>query len=95
MFLSKSPAEKSGLDKAIDMLFAEMQGFTADTDEYTSMVAHMDTLYKLKEIDKPERVSRDTLAIVAGNLVAAAMILGYERANVVTSKALSFMLKTR
>ena len=41
------------------------------------------------------RVSPDTMAIVAGNLLGIALIVGHERMNVVTSKALGFVLKSK
>lgn len=95
MFAPKSPREKTGLEIAIDNVLAEMQGFTADTKEYAQMADQLEKLYKLKEIDKPERVSPDTLALIAGNLSGILLIIGYERAHVIGSKALSLLLKTR
>jgi len=50
---------------------------------------------KVKEFEKSRRVSPDTLAIVAANIVGILLIIGYERANVVTSKALGFILKSK
>jgi len=94
MFRSKSH-EDSGLEKAIEGLLSEMKGFTADTEEYAKMADQLEKLYKLKEIDKPERVKPDTLAIIAGNLLVAVVIVTYESKNIVTSKALSFLQKTR
>jgi hypothetical protein len=95
MFPSKSPRQKTGLEIAIDELLSEMKGYTADTEEYAKMVDQLDTLYKLKDIDKPERIKPDTLAIIGGNVLVAVVIVGFERTNIMTSKALSFLLKTR
>lgn len=95
MFKPKPPREKTGLEKAIDDVLTDMQGYTSETDEFAKAVDQLDKLYKLKTIDSPERVSPDTLAIIAGNLVGIVLIVGYERANVVTSKALTFVLKAR
>lgn len=50
---------------------------------------------KQQEADKPDRVSKDTLAIIAGNIAGIVMIIGYERVNVIASKALSFVMKSR
>jgi len=94
MFNSKS-REETGLEKAIDGLLSEMKGFTADTKEYSAMADQLEKLYKLKDIDKPERVKPDTLAIIAGNLLVAVVIVTYESKNILTSKALSFLQKTR
>lgn len=94
MFNSKS-REETGLEKAIDGLLSEMKGFTADTKEYAAMADQLVKLYELKDIDKPERVKPDTLAIIAGNLLVAVVIVTYESKNILTSKALSFLQKTR
>lgn len=94
MFTPKSPNTNDvGLEKAIDNLYAELNGFTADTESYAKVTDQLTKLYSLKH--KPERVSKDTLAVVLGNILGIVMIVGHERAHVVTSKALSFVLKTR
>lgn len=94
MFI-KPTDEESGLKDAIDTVFSEMAAHSSDSEEYAKMVSQLETLYSLKSIDAPKRVSPDTLAIVAGNLLGIMLIVGHERANVVTSKALSFVLKLR
>lgn len=99
MFTSKSKAEKSQLDRAIDDLFAQMAIVDGDSEEYATMVTQMDTLYKLKEVDAnvetKSRISKDTLVIVGGNLLGIIMIVGHERAHVIGTKAMAFMLKLR
>ncbi len=95
MFTQKTPAEKTGLEKAIDEALTDMNGFTSETDEYSQIVDQLTKLYNLKDIDRPKGPSADTLVLVTGNLVGILMIVGYERANIVTSKALNFLLKLR
>lgn len=50
---------------------------------------------KMRALDHPWRPSAETLAIVAGNLAGIAVIVLHERAHVVTSKALAFVMKAR
>jgi len=95
MFTAKPRDEESGLKKAIDEVIREMARRSSDSDEYAKMVDQLSKLYSLKEIDSPGRVSPDTLAIVIGNLIGIILIVGHERTNVVTSKALSFVMKLR
>lgn len=95
MFTSKPSENNSGLENAIDDVFRAMADEKCDSHEYTKMIGQLLKLYSLKEIDSPKRVSPDTLAIVAGNLVGIVLILRYERLDVVTSKALSFILRLR
>lgn len=97
--LTKKTPEKTGLESTIDKLIAEMEDFSGFDDEYAKMVVQLDTLYKLKEVDQKvdasKHVSRDTWAIVGANLAGILMIVGHERANVVTSKALNLLMKLR
>lgn len=94
MFTSK-PTDKTELEKTIDTLHAQMAQFPPHSDEYTKITDNLSKLYKLREHDARKRVSPDTIALVAGNLAGIAMILGHERAHVVTSKALGFVLKLK
>jgi hypothetical protein len=95
VFTKKPKPEKTELDKAIDELFLEMRGFTAETEEYAAMVDQLLKLYALKSKDEKSRLSPDTMLIVAGNLVGIVMIVAYEQKNVATSKALNFITKLR
>lgn len=99
MFNKKPSTNKDGVTKAIDSLLEEMSTLSGDDPEYAKMADQLTKLYALKEVDhKVEsngRVSMDTLAIVGANLAGILMIVGHERANVVTSKALSLLTKLR
>lgn len=95
MFPRKKPTEKSELEQAMSEVLFEMHGFGSESEEYAQQVDQLVKLHALQQCDKPQRVSADTLAIVAGNLLGIGLILSYERANVVTSKALNFLFKLR
>lgn len=91
----KPKAEKTGLETTIDHLISEMASEEGYSDTYTKMVDNLETLYKLKAEDKPDRVDRNTIAIVAGNLLGILVIVSFEKSHVMTSKALSNLLKPR
>lgn len=94
--MNRKAEPKSKVDDAIDQVLSEMAGYDADTEPYARLVDQLDKLYKIKSSEKDQdRVSKDTLVAVGANLLGIALILGYERAHVVASKALSFVLKTR
>lgn len=93
MFTNKNK-DKSELEKTIADLHAEMATVDGNSAQYTEMVKNLAGLYKIRaEHDAPRRISPDTALLVAGNLAGILMIVGHERANVVTSKALGFVLK--
>jgi hypothetical protein len=94
MFARKKP-EKTRLDQAIDTLLGRIVENDYEPEETAKMVGQLEKLHKLKELETPWRPSPDTVLTVAGSVLGIVLILGYERANVVTSKALAFVLKLR
>lgn len=94
MFIKKSDS-KSGLDEAIDSALAELNGYEATDKEYAETLTQLEKLYAIRDNQRSGGVSKDTLAIVIGNLVGIFVVVGHERAHVVTSKALGMLIKSR
>lgn len=94
MFTGK-PKEESAIDNAIEDAFLELKGYDSSDEGYDKMIRNLETLHKLKQMGKPSGVSRDTLAVVLGNLAGILIIVSHEHANVITSKAMNFILKAR
>lgn len=93
MFTPVPNEQKLKLDDAIDECLRDMAGTRADSDAYARMMKRLKQLHALKEQETKRRVSPDTLAIVLGNIAVVLIVVGYEKANVVTSRALSFLQK--
>lgn len=93
MFAAKPKNDNSGLETAINDAISQLDSVPAYSDEYAKIVNQITALTAMKESTNTSRVSPDTLAIVLGNLVGIAIIVGHERAHVVTSKALNFVMK--
>lgn len=85
--------EDPQLTTAIDNLYEQLSHFSGEDKEYADIVDQLAKLYTLKEDTSKRRISPDTLAMVVGNLLGIALIVGHERANVVTSKAVGFVLR--
>lgn len=81
------------LDTLIKSILDEMATLSPESDEYDKRLKQLERLYKLKTENRPERVSRDTLYLVGGNLLGVLLIVAYEQKNVVTSKALGWINK--
>lgn len=92
MFTKNDTAQ---LDDAIARLHEELATHSVDTAEYAHILTNLDRLYKIKNDTRSDRVKPDTIALIAGNLAGICLIVGHERANVVTSKALSFVSKLK
>ena len=87
--------EKTSLDELIDTVQTQMFGYDADSDEFKKAAKRLDLLYKMRSSTSTDRLNINTAVAVVGNLAGILLILNHERLHVVTSKALSFVLKTR
>lgn len=85
----------TNLDGLIEQLETDLKHLDTDSDAYSQTADQLVKLYKVKDTQSPPQISRDTLALIAGNLAGIVLILSYERANVVTSKAAGFIMKLR
>lgn len=95
MFQKPKDSNVQGLETTIDNLISAIAGTDEESEDYTTMTKNLETLYKLKAETQPDRVKLDTIMIVAGNLLGIIIIVGFEKSHVMTSKALSNLLKPR
>ena len=97
--IKRQPHEDSDLEKLITTHIAVMDGIGPETEEYTAQANNLKTLMETRaiedSIEKPWRPSADTVVTVAGSILGIVAILTFEKANVITSKSLSFVLKPR
>lgn len=96
VMFKKPPRDKrTNLEKEIDEVIDEMHNYSSASEDYTKMTVNLERLYKAKAQERDRRVSPDTIAVIAGNLIGIALIIGYEQANIITTKALGFVMKGR
>lgn len=88
-----NPSAKSKLEEVIDQTLDDIRQYPPGSEEYEASVNTLIKIYEVKAQDKPNRVSPDTLATVAANLLGIAIIVGYERMNIMTSKAMNFVTR--
>jgi hypothetical protein len=96
VFKKKTHDETTTQD-LIDAANSRLFGLEPDTDEYNKVLDQIERLHKLKsrESEGKMRVSPDTLIIVGANLLGIVLILNYEKLDIVTSKALGFVGKSK
>jgi hypothetical protein len=83
--------EPTALDNEIERLLKVMEKMGPLDNKYADVADQLVKLYKLKEVDSKKRVSPDTLAAAATNIAGILLILNFEHAHVMTSKALGFV----
>jgi len=87
--------KRTNLEKEIDSVLKAMSALDADSEEYSAMVSNLGKLFDAKSKEKDRKISPDTIAVVVCSLLEIALMLNYEKAGVITSKALGFVIKGR
>jgi hypothetical protein len=85
----------SALELEIDRVLAALSDQTIGTKEYLAVLNALRDLHQMKEHEKPSSVSKDTLALIAANLLGIIMIIRHEHINVITSRAMNMVIKAR
>lgn len=80
------------VDPLIDAVLDEMHLVGPTGEEYVALLARLERLYKLREKETPEPVKRDTVLMVAGNLLGILIIGAIEKNHVMTSKGFSQLI---
>lgn len=91
----KTTNETVSIDEVINRLLVNMQEHPPYSKEYSDMADQLEKLAKFKATSAPDKVSKESWLAVAGNLTGILLILGHEYTGPLTSKALSFVLKSK
>jgi predicted RNase H-related nuclease YkuK (DUF458 family) len=89
-------AVETSATHACDSAYGELKHHSATSEEYATIINKIQALEEIKaHADKSNRISPDTKALIAANLAGIVMVLGYEKANIITSKAFSMLLRAQ
>lgn len=91
----KKPKERTALELAIDDLIEKMMLSEAGSAEHSAIAKDVEVLQKAKSHEKDKSINPDVALTVGGNLAGILAILSFEKFNVVTSKAIGFVLKAK
>ena len=95
LFRKPQKIETIKLNAEMNRLLDEMDTIDTNSDEYAQLMTHLERVNKLRTQERPQRVSRDTMLVVLGNLAGIAIIAFSERTTLLSTKALSFVPKAR
>ena len=93
MFGKFRKEKEDPLDTPINAVLHEMDLYGPDTEEFAVRLAYLERLKRIKNDERRDSISYDTLAVVGGNLLGILIIVMYEQKHVMTSKAFGFTLK--
>lgn len=94
MFTKKTKIE-SLLDTEINAALEELKDLDKNSNEYGQRLERISKLHKLKAEESPKRISPDNALVVAANLVGIIVIIHHERVAMITTKAMSFVMRPR
>jgi hypothetical protein len=93
---NKTPVDDNHqLNEVIDDALVYMHDYPIDSEDYDKILTRLERLTNLRQKPAERNVSPDTMAMIVGNLIGIMMIVGHERAHVVTSRALMFIKQLR
>jgi hypothetical protein len=85
----------SPLEDAVNRALQSLKHYDTGSEEYARTMDSLVKLHKMKEEERPSSVSKDTMAIIAANLLGIILIISHERVNVITSKAFGLLLRPK
>lgn len=88
-------ADKPTIDSVIDQLLAELSKMPADSDKYAKIVQNLEGLCKARSYKRDSRIPWEVLIYAGTSLLETLLVLNFERLNVLTSKAIGYVLKAR
>jgi hypothetical protein len=96
MFVTFSRNErKVPVDDQIDAVLREMRLVGVDSDQYPKLMAYLERLTRMKEKERRNPVGKDTIVTVIGNLLGILLIVAYEQKHVLTSRALTQVIRPK
>lgn len=81
------------LDDQIAAVLHEMDNVGVSSERYVELLRHLERLNELKTKNRRPPVSRDTIALIAGNLLGILVIVVYEQKHVIVSKGFSQVIQ--
>jgi len=83
------------LDKQITCVLKEMTAAGVTSADYPALMTTLERLYGLRQKERRDPISRDTIALIAGNLMGILLIVAYEQKHVITSKGFGQVIRPR
>ena len=86
-------AKTTPVDDLITAVLIEMQMNGVDSEEYPKLMTYLERLQQVKAKERRAPVSRDTVALIVGNLMGILLIVAYEQKHVMTSKGFTQIIQ--
>ncbi len=87
--------KKTPIDDLISKVLIEMEMMGVDSEEYPNLITYLERLNEVKAKERRAPVSRDTVALIVGNLMGILLIVAYEQKHVMTSKGFNQIIRPK
>jgi hypothetical protein len=88
--------KRTNLEKEIDEVTLLLSRYEPASEEYENITKNLERLNEMAKANKRDwRPSPDTVWVVGGNILGIVLILAYEKVDIITSKAIGFVMKGR
>jgi hypothetical protein len=81
------------LDEEIERLILELKNEKPDSEPYVKIVDNLKVLCEAREKKNPLQMNADTLLAIGANVIGLVIVLNFEKANIITSKAFGMLWK--
>jgi hypothetical protein len=95
MFAWRRSNIQSELGIVLNMAIHDLRHHRIGSEEYEKTLTYVTQIQRIKENESKKSVSRETMLVVGANLLGILLIIKHENVNVITSKALGFVLKPK
>lgn len=93
--MSRHEELNAKLDEAIDNLLDEMSCYEGHTEQYKQLSERLEELTKLRDRKAKFPVSPDVMFAAGANILGMILIMRFERLNIITTKAFTFLARVR
>ena len=89
------PRHQRLLEEELVRVLAELPMHQAGSQEYAKLMNSVERIHSMMDVKSPSPVSRETLLTVGANILGILLIIKHEDVNVITSKALGFVIRVK
>jgi hypothetical protein len=98
VFKKKKNPDTTAIDKAIEDAYSGLAGFMPESKEHAKVVKQIAALEKIKTLsEKKSKIifTPDAMLTAGASILGILLILNYEKANALTSKAMGLVSKPK
>lgn len=89
---SRSP---SIIDLELERAVRELKNHPIGSEEYNKTLEVIIKLHRMRSEETSDPVSKDTVALIAANLLGIVMVIRHEHVNVIVSRAMGMVMRPR